>query len=314
MWPKHPENPRGYPPLPLLDGNRVVAELEDQSDLTKQITERAVKFVEANREKPFFLYVPHPQPHVPLYCRAEFRGRSGSGLYGDVIEEIDWSVGEILGAVRRSGLEGRTLVVFTSDNGPWLSYGEHAGSAGPLREGKGTSWEGGIRVPCLMWWPGVIPAGTEWKGPVATIDLLPTVAGMAGVAVPGRVLDGLDMNAALTGKGEVPGRDLFVRYAGNELQAVISGRWKLVLPHAYRTMAGQPRATGGIPGKYRMAKVERAELYDLETDPGESRDVAAEHADVVARLQAAAEQSRGDLGDGLMKQKGRGNRSPGRVP
>jgi arylsulfatase A-like enzyme len=149
---------------------------------------------------------------------------------------------------------------------------------------------------------------------VATIDLLPTVAGMAGVAVPGRVLDGLDMNAALTGKGEVPGRDLFVRYAGNELQAVISGRWKLVLPHAYRTMAGQPRATGGIPGKYRMAKVERAELYDLETDPGESRDVAAEHADVVARLQAAAEQSRGDLGDGLMKQKGRGNRSPGRVP
>jgi arylsulfatase A-like enzyme len=314
MWPRHPENPRGYPPLPLLEGDEVVAELDDQSDLTKQITGRAVKFVEAHRDKPFFLYVPHPQPHVPLHCSAEFRGRSGAGLYGDVMEELDWSVGEILASVRRCGLERRTLVVFASDNGPWLSYGEHAGSAGPLREGKGTSWEGGIRVPCLMWWPGVIPAGSDWAGPVATIDLLPTVAGFTGVALPGRVLDGRDLKGAVTGQGAVPERELLVRYGGNELQAVISGRWKLILPHAYRTMAGQPRAVGGIPGKYRMARVERAELYDLEADPGERRDVAAEHADVVARLQTAAEQSRDDLGDGLLRRKGRGNRLPGRVP
>src|SRR5205807_2089366 len=162
------------------EGEKVVAANPDQTKLTTWYTERAVKFIEKNKDRPFFLYVPHSMPHVPLHVSDKFKGKSQQGLYGDVIMEIDWSVGQILAALKKHGLDEQTLVIFTSDNGPWLSYGDHAGSAGPLREGKGTTWDGGQREPCLMRWPGKIPAGAVCREPAMTIDLLPTLAKLAG--------------------------------------------------------------------------------------------------------------------------------------
>jgi arylsulfatase A-like enzyme len=160
MWPHHPERPGGYPDLPLVEGERVIEYNPDQTKLTTWYTERAVKFIEANSDRPFFLYVPHSMPHVPLYVSDKFKGKSKQGLYGDVIMEIDWSVGQILSTLKRFGIDEQTLVIFSSDNGPWLSYGDHAGSARPLREGKGTTFDGGQREPCIMRWPGRIPVGT----------------------------------------------------------------------------------------------------------------------------------------------------------
>ncbi len=315
MWPKHPEAPHGYPPLPLLEGDKILRTLDDQSDLTAQITERAVNFIGRNKDRPFFLYVPHPQPHVPLYCSARFRGKSGAGLYGDVIEELDWSAGEILGALKKHGLDERTLVVFTSDNGPWLSYGEHAGSAGPLREGKGTSWEGGIRVPCLMRWPGTIPPGTECREMAGTFDMLPTIAALTGAALAAAKIDGRDISKLLTGGPEVhsPHETIFIRYGGNELQAVIQRQWKLLLPHSYRTLGDQPKAKGGIPAKYRMVRLEKPELYDLSLDPGEMRDDSGQFPDEVERMLALAEADRAVLGDSLQGKKGTENRPVGQA-
>ena len=315
MWPKHPEAPQGYPPLPLIEGDRVLRTLEDQSVLTAQITEHAVSFIGRNKDRPFFLYVPHPQPHVPLYCSAKFRGKSGAGIYGDVMEELDWSAGEILTALKKHGLNERTLVVFTSDNGPWLSYGEHAGSAGPLREGKGTSWEGGIRVPCLMRWPGTIPAGTECKEMAGTFDLLPTIAALTGAALPEAKIDGKDISTLLTGGPEVksPHETIFIRYAGNELQAVIGRQWKLLLPHSYRTLGGQAKAKDGIPAKYHTVKLEKPELYDLVVDPGETMEVSARVPGEVQRMLALAEADRAVLGDAIQSKTGTENRPAGRA-
>jgi len=314
MWPKHPEAPAGYPPLPLIEGDKVLRTLDDQSDLTAQITEHAVSFIDRHKDGPFLLYVPHPQPHVPLYCSEKFRGKSGAGLYGDVIQELDWSVGEILAALQRHGLDNNTLVVFASDNGPWLSYGEHAGSAGPLREGKGTSWEGGIRVPCLIRWPGTIPPGTECKEMAGTFDLLPTIAALTGAALPAAKIDGKDIRPLLTGGPDArsPHENIFIRYTG-ELQAVIGQRWKLMLPHACRTLGDQPKAKDGIPAKYRMVKLEKPELYDLVEDPGEKHDRSASHPDIVAKMLALAEANRAVLGDKLTGTTGSENRPPGRV-
>ena len=315
MWPKHPEAPNGYPPLPLLEGDAVLRTLDDQSDLTAQITAHAVSFIERHKAQPFLLYVPHPQPHVPLFCSAKFRGKSGAGMYGDVIQELDWSVGEILAALKKHGLDERTLVVFTSDNGPWLSYGEHAGSAGPLREGKGTSWEGGIRVPCLMRWPGHIAPGTECKEMAGTFDLLPTIAALTGASLPANKLDGKDISALLTGgpDARTPHEALFIRYAGNELQTVISPQWKLLLPHSYRTLGEQPKAKDGIPAQYRMVKLAKPELYNMATDPAESKDVSAQFPGVVEKMLALAAENRAALGDTLTQTKGTENRPVGKA-
>ena len=206
MWPLHPDyaklppdaagRKRGYPDLPMFDGERVVVPAvsgADQAQLTTRYTERALQFIASNKERPFFLYLAHNMPHVPLFVSDKFKGKSARGLYGDVIEEIDWSVGEVIKALQQNGLEQNTWLIFTSDNGPWLSYGEHAGSALPLREGKGTSWEGGTRVPCIMRWPGQIPAGRESQAMLMTIDLLPTVAARVGAKLPPHRIDGLDV-------------------------------------------------------------------------------------------------------------------------
>ena len=316
MWPRHPEaKPGTYPPLPLIEGDRVNELMPDQAQLTTRYTERAVQFIERSKDRPFLLYLAHSMPHVPLFVSDKHRGKTAHGLYGDVISEIDWSVGQVLDALKRNRLEERTLVVFTSDNGPWLSYGNHAGSAGPLREGKGTCWEGGVRVPFVARWPGHIPAGAVCHEPAMTIDLLPTVAHLTGADLPAHRIDGLDIWPLLSAEPDArsPHEVFFFYYADNQLQALSSGRWKLVLPHTYRSLGDQLPGRDGTPSRYTQRKIERAELYDLEADMGETRDVASAHPEVVERLDSLAEQARADLGDTLTRRTGNGVRKAGRV-
>jgi arylsulfatase len=331
----HPVLAAEMPPLPLYDGERVAETDPDQAQFTRRFTERAVSFIERNRERPFFLYVPHVMPHVPVFASERFRGKSAAGIYGDSVEELDWSVGEILAALARHGLDEKTLVIFSSDNGPFLSYGAHAGSAGPLREGKLTAYEGGVRVPTIMRWPGTIPAGRECGEPVMTIDLLPTLAALLGAKLPPRKIDGRDILPLLRGEAgaKSPHEALFI-YSGDELHAVRSGEWKLHLPHPYLTVMAEPGRDGkpsgwgtlkpqtieqsGVSGiasrhGYRVEQQALA-LYHLREDVGEKRNVAAEHPEIVARLTALAEQARTDLGDSLTKVKGAGTREAGRRP
>lgn len=328
MWPHHPESAnltpeerkagRGFPDLPLIEGERVVKSAvthADQEQLTTWYTERAVRFIERNRSRPFLLYLAHSMPHVPLHVSDKFRGKTARGLYGDVIGEIDWSVGQVLDALRRHKLERNTLVIFSSDNGPWLSYGEHAGSARPLREGKGTCWEGGVRVPFIARWPGRIPSGRVTDEPAMTIDLLPTFARLIGGELPRHSIDGLDIWPLLSGRrGAKNPHDAYWFYFGNNrLEAVMSGKWKLQLPHTYHTLGGRPGGRDGKPARYEQRKIEKPELYDLENDPGETTDVAALFPDVVQRLEATAEAARSELGDALTERVGRGVREPGRA-
>jgi arylsulfatase A len=315
MWPYHPETPQSWPDLPTFDGERVVAWNGDQSGLTEELTRRAVDFIEQHAERPFFLCVAHPMPHAPLSASPAFRGSSERGAYGDVLQELDASTGRILDALERRGLSERTLVMFTSDNGPWLSYGDHAGSSGPLREGKGTSFEGGLRVPFLARWPGRIPPGRACAEPAMAIDLLPTIAELIGAQLPSHPIDGLDIAPLLTGVSDArsPHEALFFYYNANDLEAVRSGPWKLHFPHGYRTMAGREPGRGGRPGQYDTSARVGLELYDLASDPGETRDVAAENLDVVARLQRLADGMRADLGDDLTGVAATGARAPGRI-
>jgi arylsulfatase A len=321
MWPGHPDQRNAkYPPLPLIEGDeavRFVTSPQDQEELTADFTARAVAFIERNHDRPFFFYLAHPMPHVPLHVSSRFKGRSELGLYGDVLMEIDWSVGEILSALEKHGLADDTLVIFTSDNGPWLAYGSHAGSAGPLREGKGTAWEGGTRVPCIMRWPRRIPAGTVSDDMVMTIDLLPTLAGLIDAALPEHPIDGRDVWPLLSGvKGAVNPHEAYLYYHNtNELQAIVSGdgRWKLQLPHAYRSLARRMDGPVGSPAGYSRRVVKSAELYDLRADIGETTNLAAQHPDVVNRLLGLAARARMELGDTLTASAGRNVRPPGRI-
>jgi arylsulfatase A-like enzyme len=307
MWPRHPQQKDFYPDLPLIDGDDVVERDPDQRQLTRRYTERAVRFIEANRDRPFFLYVPHTMPHVPLFASKPFDGSTGRGLYADVVAEIDWSVGQILAALARAGVDERTLVVFTSDNGPWMSYGNHAGSPGPFREGKGTAFEGGVRVPFIARWPGRIPRGAASAEMAMTIDLLPTAARLAGATLPGHPIDGRDVWPLLAGMpGATSPHEALYFYWGQELHAVRSGRWKLHVAHPYQSLESGGR--DGTPGKY-ARKDQPQSLYDLEADPGESIDVAARHPDVLSRLQRHVERARADLGDSLTSRRGVGVRT-----
>lgn len=305
-----------YVPLPLYEGEKIVDENvtpEDMAQLTTQYTEHAVDFIDRNAGKqPFFLYVPHTMVHVPLYVSEKFAGKSGAGLFGDVVMELDWSVGQILDALQRGGVADDTLVVFTSDNGPWLNFGEHAGSAAPLREGKGTMWEGGYREPCVMRWPARVPAGTTCDEFCTTMDLLPTIAGLIGADLPDRTIDGKDILPLLTSDASTP-HEAFSCYYMRELRGVRDGRWKLVLPHNYRTLSGRPGGKGGVPVAYDHTDA-GLELYDLKNDVGETTDVASEHPEVVARLLEHAERARAALGDRLTKRQGNEVRPSGRVP
>jgi arylsulfatase A len=322
MWPHHPEaKPGAYPTLPLIEGDQVLdneVTPAEQANLTTWYTERAVKFIERHHDRPFFFYLAHSMPHVPLHVSDKFKGKSKQGLYGDVIMEIDWSVGEVMEALRKHNLDKNTLVIFTSDNGPWLSYGNHAGSAAPLREGKGTSWEGGTRVPCIMRWPGTIPKGRTSDAMLMTIDLLPTLAKLTDTRLPPHQIDGRDVWPLLTGvKGATnPHAAYLFYYQQNQLQAVTSGdgRWKLVLPHTYRTLAGRSGGADGKPVKYEQSQITGPELYDLQQDRTETRNIAAAHPEIVQRLLTHAEAARADLGDSLTNRKGNGGREPGRLP
>ncbi|SHI65166.1 sulfatase family protein [Pseudozobellia thermophila] len=316
MWPLHPQQGPifNFGPLPLYKNETVIDTLTDQSQLTTQITEHSVDFINRNKDKPFFLYVPHPQPHVPLYVSEKFKGKSDRGLYGDVIMEIDWSVGQIVQALEKNGLTENTLIIFTSDNGPWLSYGNHAGSALPYREGKGTAWEGGQREPFIAKYPKKLEAGKVIDVPVMAIDLLPTIAAITGSELPDTTIDGKNVWKLLTGETkESPQEAYFFYYRVNELFGVRYGKWKLYFPHRYRTMDGQEPGKDGLPGNYRMVDLEEIELYDLESDESETNNVASENPQVVEKIKELADRMRSRLGDSLKNIQGTENREPGRV-
>ncbi|MFN5537600.1 MAG: sulfatase [Planctomyces sp.] len=264
---------------PLIRGTEVVETAPDQRVLTRRYTEEAERFIRESGEQPFFLYLAHNFPHVPLFASAEFRGRSAAGIYGDVVEELDWSVGRILDVLRSCGLAEKTMVVFSSDNGPWLIFDAHGGSAGLLRDGKGSTWEGGMRVPGIVWWPGRIPAGVIQREPACTMDLLPTIAGFSGQPLPEVVLDGCDIAPLLLGTGSVE-RDAYMYYRGTTLYACRRGSWKA----HFLTQTGY-----GVPEPERP---DPPQLYELRVDPGERWNVAKEHPEVLAEIQAAVERHR----------------------
>jgi len=273
------------PPLPLLRNEKVIEAPADQNTLTRRYTEEVIKFITANKDNPFFVYLPHTMPHVPLHVSDAFRGRSLEGMYADVIEELDWSVSRILETVRELGLSEKTLVVFTSDNG---ATGGKGRSNGPLRGGKGSTWEGGQREPCVVWWPGHVPAGRACDELTTTMDLLPTFARLAGTTAPtDRIIDGKDIWPLMAGRDGVKSpHEAFYYYEMDQLQAVRDDRWKLHLP-----LKVKRRNWGkGIPNR-------PMELYDLKADIGEKTNVADRHPDVVKRLLALAEKARLNLGD-----------------
>jgi len=280
----------------LMRGSEVLDDFLDQGEmdtLTRRYTEEAVRFIRDHAEGPFFLYLAHNMPHVPLGASERWRGTSKRGLYGDVIGELDWSLGQVIQTLQELGIDRDTLVLFTSDNGPWIEkhLGDYGGSADPLRGSKMMTWDGGLRVPCIVRWPGHVPAGRTSREIATTLDLLPTFARLAGARVPDdRTIDGMDLSDFLLGRSETSPRDRVYFYCYTHLQAVRVGRWKLVLPRP-----AHPKWCGWSA---RMVDaVEDTELYDLETDIGESQNVAAEHPDVVKRLMGVVEEARRDLGD-----------------
>jgi len=322
MWPFHPEaKPGNYPKLPMYENERIVDEdvtPEDQTRLTTDYTTKAVSFIERNKEKPFFLYLAHSMVHVPLYVSEKFNGKSGKGLFADVMLEVDWSVGQIMESLEKNGLNDNTWVIFTSDNGPWLSYGDHAGSAGVLREGKGTVWEGGTRVTGIMRWPAKIPAGTTSDAMLMTIDILPTMAAVIGAKLPDHPIDGKNVWPLIAGEaGAKNPHDFYAfYYHQNELQALTSGdgQWKIIFPHTYRSLGDQPKSTGGKPVKYRSEKIKASELYDLYTDISESKNLAEAHPEMIAKLEMHAEIMRAELGDKLTnKPAGKNSREAGQT-
>jgi arylsulfatase len=316
MWPGHPDNKRlNFPKLPLIEGDSIIEYLErDQNTLTTRYTERAIQFIEKNKDIPFFLYVAHSMPHVPLFVSEKFRGKSAGGLYGDVIMEIDWSVGQIMETLKKFNLDNHTLVIFTSDNGPWLSYGGHGGSALPLREGKGTVLEGGVRVPCIMRWPGNIPAGVVQDKPAMTIDILPTVTRLIGGELPKKKIDGKDIWSLIVNDPQAtsPHDAFYFYFNNNELQGMRSGKWKLYFPHTYRSLEGREGKNDGMPVNYSQVKM-GLELYDLEKDVSEKNNIASQYPALVDSLSTMAAAFREKLGDSLTGVAGVEVREPGRV-
>lgn len=307
MWPLHPQQGPvfNFGPLPLYENETIIDTLTNQSQLTTQITERSVNFINRNKDHPFFLYVPHPQPHVPLFVSEKFKGKSGRGLYGDVIMEIDWSVGQILNALKANDLDENTVVIFTSDNGPWLSYGNHAGSALPFREGKGTAWEGGHREPFIIRYPNGLKGGRNIDTPVMAIDILPTLAEITGSALPDRIIDGKSVWKLLIGDSkESPQEAYYFYYRVNELHGVRYDKWKLYFPHNYRTMEGQQPGKDGLPGDYVYLDLKEIELYDLSVDLSETTNVAGKYPEVVEKIKQLADTMRNKLGDSLREMEG----------
>ncbi|HVS38532.1 MAG TPA: sulfatase [Gemmataceae bacterium] len=292
------------PPLPLVRDEKVIETLKpaDQDRLTERYTDEAVRFIQDHKDSPFFLYLAHTAVHVPLHPGAKFKGKSANGTYGDWVEESDASLGRVMDTIRELRLEENTLVIFSSDNGPWLIQGKDGGIAGPLRGGKGGTYEGGMREPTIAWWPGHIAPGSSCDAVAGNIDLLPTFVHVAGGAAPDdRKIDGADIMPLLTGKTKESQRPAHFYFNGNRLEAVRSGPWKLaVAPQKEQTGKPEPKE----PEPF------RPKLYNLDDDIGERTDVAEKHPDVVKRLQEFAAQMDADLG---AKGTGPGVRAPGKV-
>ena len=323
MWPvnydgtpKTGENFWDYPPLPIIEGNEKIENiqtLQDQDQLTTRYTERAISFITKNKNIPFFLYLAHSMPHVPLGVSEKFRGKTNKGIYGDVISELDWSVGQILNTLKKLEIYENTLIIFTSDNGPWLNYGSHAGSAFPLREGKGTTWEGGVRVPAIMLWPRMIMPQSKYQQLTSTIDILPTIADIAGANLPKNKIDGVSMKPILVGDNRSqPIRDQFYYYYGGNLIGVREKEWKLVFPYKHRSYMGVDPGENGYPGRYSTVET-GIELFNLKDDIGEKIDLAKKYPDIVERLNRLGDQARIELGDRLRGIKGKGVRPQGRI-
>lgn len=276
--------------VPLLRNAQVEMLLTDdqQRQIVGRCTDEAIAFIRDSQDRPFFLYLPHTAVHLPLRPGERFAGKSGNGAFGDWVEEMDWSVGRILDTLRELGLDEKTLVVFTSDNGPWTGPVGEATSAGPLRGSKGSTWEGGVRVPTIAWWPGRVPPGSTCDAMTGTIDLLPTFVKLAGGTTPAEpVIDGRDMSPLLLGTACEPPREAHYYFSGTTLQAVRQGTWKLVVA---------PQAAGmGKKGGVETASPEKPRLYDLDADIGETTDVAAAHPDVVNRLRTLIQAAAADL-------------------
>jgi len=306
-----------YPILPLIEGNEKVGEvrtLADQDKLTTDYTERAVRFIENHKNEPFFLYLPHSMVHIPLGVSEKFRGKSNQGMYGDVMMEVDWSIGEVMKALGKNGLEKNTIVIFTSDNGPWLNFGNHAGSTGGLREGKGTSWEGGQRVPCIMRWPGIIPAGDICNQLASSLDLLPTLVEITGGKLPSNKIDGVSILPLMLGNKEAsPRHEFYYYYETNSLEAVQRDFWKLILPHKGRTYRNMKPGADGWPGPTGTETIKEPQLYDLRRDPGEWYDVALYYPEKIKELQTLTDKARKDLGDDLTNSPGENRRKPGTI-
>ena len=288
------EDPFFYPDtmnydVPLMQDDKVIERPANQNTITRRYTEKAIEYIKDNQEHPFFLYLAHSLPHIPLFASEQFRGKSIRGLYGDVLEEIDWGVGRVLQTIRDLDLDEKTIVVFTTDNGPWLAFKTHGGSAGPLRAGKGTTFEGGQRVPTIFWSPGRFPPGTVLEMG-STLDLLPTFASFAGVKGPSdRKMDGFDLSKTLMTKAKSPRKE-FHYWTRAKLHAVRSGPWKLHV---------QQRE----PVNYsRVVNLDKPELYNLETDISEAYDVADTHPELVRRLLKMIKKHEADTADSLPDQ------------
>jgi arylsulfatase len=306
----------GYPVLPIIEGNEVVdsvMSLKDQDKLTSLYTEKAIDFINRNTDNPFFLYVPHTMGHIPLGVSDKFRGKSEQGLYGDVMMEIDWSVGEISKALEKHNLAKNTIFIFTTDNGPWLNFGNHAGSAGGLREGKTTNWEGGQRVPFIIRWPGITPEGTVCNQLASAIDLLPTFASITNGRLSDNKIDGVDISSLLKGDFNSKPRETMLYYKSDGLNAVRKGNWKLVLPHAWRSYDAEPGKDGNGGPRVKM-NIEKPELYNMMRDPGEQYNVIEYYPEKVEEIMVEVEKARKELGDlNVGMKSGSGTREMGRL-
>jgi len=308
MWPKHPQQGStfNFPDIFLYENETPIKKLEEQSFLTQALTNKAISFIENHKNEPFFIYLPHPQPHVPLFAGKDFMGTQDRGLYGDVIHEIDHGIGQIIASLKKNGLEENTIIIFTSDNGPWLSYGGHSGSPGIFREGKGTNWEGGHRVPALVKFPKEIEPNTYIKAPAMGIDWLPTIAEWTKSSLPKLKIDGASLAPLLTGKTtDTPHQNFFFYYRTNELHAVRHKNWKLYVPHSYRTLNGRMGSNDGLPIPYEMNTIDIPALFNLQTDPEEQYDIAKKHPEIVAHISKIADSIRLVLGDRLNGIEGR---------
>ena len=303
MWEFHPQNPDAYKKyrLQFWENGQIKIERvtpQHQPMLTTWYTEHAVDFIRRRKDQPFLLYIPHSMPHVPIFASEKFKGKSGAGLYGDVMMEIDWSVGEVMNALKASGVADNTLVFFSSDNGPWISYGNHAGKT-PFREAKATSFDGGTRSACILRFPGRIKAGAVSTRAWCSIDMLPTLAHLAEAKLPDNPIDGRDVWDLISGKpGAKNPHEYYAFSTGPNFEAVMSGdgKWKLHVPHPYQTLV--QAGHDGAPGEYRRTEIGLS-LYDMENDPYETKNVLEQYPEVARLLEGHAEEHRREFYAGV---------------